>query len=212
MGCFALRDSQAARTKQREPSSGQVKQRAEEQRGSSSHYARRWKARNARGAHMESLARVSARCVNEKCLETEKEKCIRQDSVGNLLVPISVTITLPSITLPASAPPPRNTCCATDRSSQSILNEREGRPSDRPRPLLKLHHRLETITHMARSTLPASAPPPLKPSCVTERSTLLDCGEERLQRPPSPLLRPHYHCLETINHMAACCTRARRHP
>jgi hypothetical protein len=38
---------------------------------------------------MESLARVSARCVNEKCLETEKEKCIRQDSVGNLLVPIS---------------------------------------------------------------------------------------------------------------------------
>ena len=39
---------------------------------------------------MESLARVSARCVNEKCLETEKEKCIRQDSVGNLLVPISV--------------------------------------------------------------------------------------------------------------------------
>jgi hypothetical protein len=89
LGCFALRDSQAARTKQREPSSGQVKQRAEEQRGSSSHYARRWKARNARGAHMESLARVSARCVNEKCLETEKEKCIRQDSVGNLLVPIS---------------------------------------------------------------------------------------------------------------------------
>ena len=38
---------------------------------------------------MESLARVSARCVNEKCLETEKEKGIRQDSVGNLLVPIS---------------------------------------------------------------------------------------------------------------------------
>ena len=95
MGCFALRDSQAARTKQREPSSGQVKQRAEEQRGSSSHYARRWKARNARGAHMESLARVSARCVNEKCLETEKEKCIRQDSVGNLLVPISVVLVTP---------------------------------------------------------------------------------------------------------------------
>ena len=61
---------------------------------------------------------------------------------------------------------------------------------------------LETINHMAT----ASMPPPLDICNATERATLsplIECGEERLHRPPSPLLRAHTH---------GCCTRVRRRP
>ena len=64
-------------------------------------------------------------------------------------------------------------------------------------------HSIVVCAAASERLLRASAQPPRNDCCVTERSTLIDCGEERLQRPPSPLLKPHYHCLETINHMAS---------